>query len=172
MKTDLTVKIENELVKKYYFDKDGCGLGRRFAFECEVVSPKPFMTKKHGKQIGFKHGRVDFITLHTKQNEDIISCFEIKISKSDFKSKSGHNLIGDYNYYVVPAELVEYVKERRPTGVGIISYDEKSTPKLKTEVNPTRGKSRFMKSSNSVDTIKKSMLTACNSTIRRLLSYD
>lgn len=29
-------------------------------------------------------------------------CFEIKSSAEDFKSKNGHNFIGDYNYYVMP----------------------------------------------------------------------
>ena len=39
-------------------------------------------------------GRVDYMTMDTK---DIFRCCEIKISKSDFHSKHGHNLIGNYN---------------------------------------------------------------------------
>ncbi len=162
-KTDLTVAIENELVKKYYFNKGNGGLGRRYAFECSVYAPKP-----SDGMYSWKMGRVDFITIHKKSGDEIISCFEIKISKSDFKSKSGHNLVGDYNYYVVPDYLVEYVKEHRPPNIGIISYSEDIG--LHTEVNPRKVKDRFMKKHNSIERIKHNMLTACNSTIRRLLS--
>ena len=52
----------------------------------------------------------------------LISCFEIKISKSDFKSKNGHNHIGNFNFYVIPFELLDYVKQEAPEGVGIISF--------------------------------------------------
>ena len=44
--------------------------------------------------------------------DDIFIPHEVKISKSDFNSKSGHNFVGDKNYYIVPTELVEYAREK------------------------------------------------------------
>ncbi len=41
-------------------------------------------------------------------------CYEVKSSIEDFHSPNGHNLIGDYNYYVMPAELFESVKAELP----------------------------------------------------------
>ena len=38
-------------------------------------------------------------------------CYEVKSSVEDFHSKNGHNLIGDYNYYVMPEDVYEAVKE-------------------------------------------------------------
>ena len=37
-------------------------------------------------------------------------CYEIKSCVEDFKSKNGHNFIGDYNYYVMPQDVFESVK--------------------------------------------------------------
>jgi hypothetical protein len=42
----------------------------------------------------------------------LIQCFEIKITKSDFKSKNGHNFVGNLNYYVIPRS---YTKPSRTT---------------------------------------------------------
>lgn len=50
------------------------------------------------------------------------TCFEIKISKSDFKSKNGHNFVGNYNYYVIPKELYTEVKDMVSADIGIILY--------------------------------------------------
>lgn len=54
----------------------------------------------------------------------LIQCFEIKITKSDFKSKNGHNFVGNLNYYVIPAELYEAIKDDVPEGIGIILYND------------------------------------------------
>jgi hypothetical protein len=54
---------------------------------------------------------------------DEFTCYEIKISKADFNSKNGHNFVGNKNYYVVPADLKDYVKERiKDTDIGLIVY--------------------------------------------------
>lgn len=45
-------------------------------------------------------------------------CYEIKSSIEDFKSKNGHNFIGDFNYYVMPSEVFEVVKDEIPYRVG------------------------------------------------------
>lgn len=52
----------------------------------------------------------------------LVQCFEIKISKSDFHSKNGHNFVGNLNYYVIPAELYENIRGEVPEGIGVILY--------------------------------------------------
>ena len=37
-------------------------------------------------------------------------CYEIKSSVEDFKSKNGHNFVGDYNYYVMPEDVFSAIK--------------------------------------------------------------
>jgi len=51
-------------------------------------------------------------------------CYEIKSSVEDFNSKNGHNFIGDFNYYVMPAEVYEAVKEKIPFNVGVMVPSE------------------------------------------------
>lgn len=98
MKTDETKRIETKLFK--YLDKNG-----QFSItECTL-----------GFGVG---GRVDCISIDSKDN---IRCFEIKITKSDFHSKHGHNFSGNLNYYVMPNKLYEEVKEEIPANIGV--YD-------------------------------------------------
>lgn len=61
-----------------------------------------------------------------KDNEKRIICFEIKISLSDFKSKNGHNFVGNLNYYVIPKPLLNDVINLVPEHIGIIVYMENS----------------------------------------------
>lgn len=51
-------------------------------------------------------------------------CYEVKSSIEDFHSKNGHNFIGDYNYYVMPLEVYEKVKDEIPYRVGVYAPDE------------------------------------------------
>ena len=46
-------------------------------------------------------------------------CYEVKSSVDDFHSKNGHNFIGDYNYYVMPKEVYEQIKQEIPYRVGV-----------------------------------------------------
>lgn len=46
-------------------------------------------------------------------------CYEVKSSVEDFHSKNGHNFLGDYNYYVMPEDVYEKVKNEIPYGVGV-----------------------------------------------------
>lgn len=64
----------------------------------------------------FGHERVDYMTYDTK---GIFRCYEIKVSKSDFNSKAKVSFVGQYNYYVMPYELYEQVKEEIPKEVGV-----------------------------------------------------
>lgn len=106
MKTELTKKLEELLFQRLGRSEIGCG---------EVT-------------IGwFGHEIVDFITCDVDKNR-YINCFEIKVSKSDFHSKANLTFIGNYNYYVMPAELYEEVKVEIQTGIGVY-IEEKNTLK-------------------------------------------
>lgn len=56
----------------------------------------------------------------------LIVCFEIKITKADFKSTHGHNFVGNLNYYVVPNSIYNDIKDDVPDGIGIIVYHDNS----------------------------------------------
>ena len=51
-------------------------------------------------------------------------CYEIKSSVEDFKSKNGHNFIGDFNYYVMPEDVYQIIKNQTPYNVGVYVPDE------------------------------------------------
>ena len=46
-------------------------------------------------------------------------CYEIKSSVEDFRSKHGHNFIGDYNYYIMPHDVYTEVSREIPYKVGV-----------------------------------------------------
>lgn len=52
----------------------------------------------------------------------LITCIEIKVTKSDFKSEHGHNFVGNMNYYAVPEEIYKEVEPLVPDGIGILVY--------------------------------------------------
>lgn len=64
-----------------------------------------------------------------KNKEEAVSviCFEIKISRADFKSPNGHNFIGNLNYYVMPYELFKQVESEIPEHIGVITYHPNDT---------------------------------------------
>lgn len=95
-KTDLTLKLEREIWEATH--KQG-------VFGCFEVTIGWF-----GKE------RVDYITYDTK---GIWRCYEIKVSKSDFRSKAAKTFIGHYNYYVMPKELFDKVKDEIPRHIGV-----------------------------------------------------
>lgn len=95
-KTELTVQLEREIY---------VATQKQGVFGCFEVT------------IGwFGSERVDYITYDTK---GIWRCYEIKISKSDFHSKAHNTFIGHYNYYVMPKELYEQVKDEIPAHIGV-----------------------------------------------------
>lgn len=97
MKTKETLDLE--LLLFNYLQK----LGTYCVFECQI-----------GK---YKGGRVDCISIDTN---NIVKCFELKVTKSDFHSKHGHNFIGHYNYYVMPISLYRLVSDEIPDDIGVI----------------------------------------------------
>jgi hypothetical protein len=48
----------------------------------------------------------------------LITCYEIKVTKADFKSKNGHNFVGNLNFYVIPKEIYSDVADMIPAGIG------------------------------------------------------
>lgn len=68
----------------------------------------------------FGNQRVDFMTMDAKE---IFRCYELKISKSDFHSEHGHNFVGHFNYYVMPKELYENVKDEIPKHIGVYTWN-------------------------------------------------
>lgn len=114
-KSDLTHEITNHVIKKF-------GIGAtRYATEVHIY---------YGNN---EYGYIDFLT--AKMDELIntpgipkITCYEIKITWSDFNSENGHNFVGDENYYVLTKEVYErLMKEPQPLWgkefVGIYVYN-------------------------------------------------
>lgn len=60
--------------------------------------------------------RVDYLTYDTK---GIWRCYEIKSSKEDFFSNNALTFVGNYNYFVMPAELYDDVQDCIPSGIGV-----------------------------------------------------
>jgi len=52
----------------------------------------------------------------------LVQCFEIKVTRADFRSKNGHNFVGNLNYYVTPSELYASIKDDVPEEIGVILY--------------------------------------------------
>lgn len=76
-------------------------------------------------KIGFdyenKYGRVDFLTIDTK---NIVRCYEIKSSVSDFRSKAKWTFVGDYNYFVMDQDTFDKVKDEIPRHVGVYIFGQ------------------------------------------------
>lgn len=95
-KTELTLELEKSLYSN---------TSKQGVFGCFEVTIGWF-----GKE------RVDYITYDTK---GIWRCYEIKVSKADFHSKANKTFIGHFNYYVMPRELYEEVKDEIPKHIGV-----------------------------------------------------
>jgi hypothetical protein len=104
MKSELTKQIEDGLL---WQRKQGVLL-------CPEVAVNISM-------LGGETKNVDVMRYNRYKNE--FTCYEIKISKNDFKSNYGHNFVGNKNYYVVPEEMKKFVKEQiKNTDIGLITY--------------------------------------------------
>ncbi|MGK4040832.1 hypothetical protein AB0Y20_00925 [Heyndrickxia oleronia] len=82
----------------------------------------------------FGNERVDYITYDTK---GIWRCYEVKVSKSDFYSKAKKTFIGHYNYFVLPKDLYDEVKDDIPKHVGVYlgNYCVKKAKKQELKVD-------------------------------------
>lgn len=68
------------------------------------------------------HGCV--LRRHTWKVGMMVTCFEVKITYSDFRSANGHNFHGNENYYCVPKSLAPKIVSEVPDDVGILAYFE------------------------------------------------
>lgn len=84
----------------------------------------------YAKEITFDYGtknqvRVDYMEFVPINNKSVgieqgnFYCYEIKSCIEDFKSKHGHNFLGDLNYYVMTEELYNQVNDNIPFSVGV-----------------------------------------------------
>lgn len=152
-KLNKTKELEYILFNHYFLKK-----GYRLALEVYIS--------------GYKR-RVDLIGMDKTGS---ILNIEIKVTKADFKSKNGHTFIGNKNYYAMPPELYEQVKDKVPKDIGVLVASlEKTTFKGKTVYTPTV---KVAKRATTIDTklttrqlkaLKDNIITATNSNIRRLL---
>jgi hypothetical protein len=113
-KTDLTIELERQI---------WTATAKQGVFGCFEVT------------IGwFGEERVDYITYDTK---GIWRCYEIKVSKSDFYSKAKKTFVGHFNYYVMPNELYEEIKEDIPKHIGVYigNYSIKKAKKQQLTVD-------------------------------------
>lgn len=101
-------KLTKELERKIFYESKADKLGVYGAFEVAIG-------KGYGKEY------VDFMTM-TSSGE--FSCYEIKVSKSDFHSKNKLSFYGDRNYFVIPQELYEEIKDEIPFQVGVYVYQK------------------------------------------------
>lgn len=91
------------------------------------------------KEVTFDYGtsapiRVDYMRFKPVNNSvsgiEQGSCYvyEIKSSVEDFHSKNGHNMIGDFNYYVMPADVYEKIQMEIPYKVGVLCPEHFKSP--------------------------------------------
>ncbi|MDA1616266.1 hypothetical protein PDK03_06615 [Bacillus cereus group sp. TH204-1LC] len=55
----------------------------------------------------------------TYDTKGVWRCYEIKVSLADFRSKAKKTFCGHFNYFVMPKELFEKVKDEIPSHVGV-----------------------------------------------------
>lgn len=107
--TELTKEIKKALL--YYAKADQAGV-----YGCYEVC----------LGAGYGDEYVDFMTMNSK-NE--FKSYEIKVSLSDMKSKAKLSFCGNYNYLVLPTELLynpsakEEIYRHISHGIGILGYN-------------------------------------------------
>jgi hypothetical protein len=74
--------------------------------------------------------RVDYITYDTR---GIWRCYEIKVSKADFYSNAKKTFVGHFNYFVMPRELFNEVKNDIPDHIGVYADGVYSVKKAKKQ---------------------------------------
>lgn len=64
----------------------------------------------------FGKERVDYMTYDTKGD---FRCYEVKVTKADFRSLCHASFVGHFNYYVMPESLFEEIKAEIPEHIGV-----------------------------------------------------
>jgi len=102
LKTPLTIEMETSLYQ-YCIEQGGIVVE-------EVTMPDD-------------HGIVDTLSCLTKfDGTREWRCYELKVSKADFRSTAKLSFVGNYNYFVLPQTLFDEVKAEIPTGIGVLVY--------------------------------------------------
>ena len=100
-----------------------------FCFECTIGW--------YGKEI------VDCVVYNTSRE---ITCYEIKSSEQDFHSNASWSFFGNKNYFVMPADVYEKVKNEIPKDIGVyVAIDRIET---ETKVTATSYGTRMQHLSN------------------------
>lgn len=122
-----TTKTLSELLEKYIDPRNDPRIywAKEVTFDYSTAKPirvdymrfKPFNNSVSGIEKG------DFY------------CYEVKSSVDDFRSKHGHNFIGDMNYYVMPEDVFEEVKHEIPYNIGVLVPDKYGGLKIAKKVH-------------------------------------
>lgn len=118
---------------------------RKKGGNCDTM-PKTDMTKKyesilievHQREYGCpevtmgigtsKGGRVDYLVMDSK---GILKCYEIKVTKADFRSTNINSFEGHYNYYAMPESLFEEIQGEIPDHIGVVVPGDYPEPHLR-----------------------------------------
>lgn len=129
-KSELTLEIENQALKQ--FSKMGVFMCPECSFERAWIGDEPanvsideFHFNPKYNQVKGKHIRTEIVDILELNSQKGWCCYEIKISKTDFHSKAIKSFVGDYNYYLMPDELYEQIKNEIPKEIGVYSYNGK-----------------------------------------------
>lgn len=114
-KTETTLRLEELLRLKFNARNDF------FVFECTLGW--------YGKEI------VDCIKYNCKRE---ITCYEIKQSVSDFRSKATLSFFGHKNYFVMPYSLYLKVEKEIPYDIGVYVAIDHMEPKQRQIKNGTQ----------------------------------
>jgi hypothetical protein len=68
---------------------------------------------------GLGYGNNERVDLLSYETGGIWRFYELKISKSDFHSKAKKTFLGNFNYFIMPNELYEEVKDEIPKEIGV-----------------------------------------------------
>lgn len=129
-KGNLTLSIEMQAIKQ--FSKFGVFLCPEVTFSRPWIKDKPancsiyeFDFNPKYTQVEGKYIKSEIVDLLESNSQKGWICYEIKISKSDFHSKAIKSFVGNYNYYLMPNDLYEQVKNEIPKEIGVYCYDGK-----------------------------------------------
>ena len=135
MKTEETIRLEQAIKEKY----------------CT-----PWQFGIHEVTLGFGgRERADFMTISTN---DVVRCFEIKVSMSDLHSKAKLTFCGHYNYLVAPYDIAAAAMEMLPSHVGIL-YGNR--------LEPLRNPSLMEVSPEMLSIIKSSLIRSLSREVRK-----
>lgn len=112
MKTERTKKLE-ELLSNHFNDRN-----EFYVFECTLGW--------YGSEI------VDCVMYNCNRQ---VYCYEIKQSVQDFHSKNKLSFFGNKNYFVMPYELYEKVKNEIPKEIGVYVAIEKLEQKEEIKID-------------------------------------